>query len=120
MKELSGGLADGDIFGWGYTAFSLNPQTQTRSSSEASYLRQALLETTNLLVYKNTIGKQVIFDVNNQATGVVVESGGLSYILNATKEVIISAGAVIQWSLFLSMSTPLTKSIVCSFAHLSC
>ena len=88
------GLADGNLFGWGYTAFTMNPQTQTRSSSEASYLREALLETTNLLVYKNTMVKKVLFDSNKQATGLVVDSGGLTYQINATQEVIVSAGAV--------------------------
>jgi len=91
------GLSDGDIFGFGYTAFTQDPQTQTRSSSEASYLREALRETTNLLVYKNTLAKSVLFDTEKRATGVVVNSGGVTYQINATKEVILSAGAVGQF-----------------------
>ena len=88
------GLADGNIFGWGYTAFTMNPQTQTRSSSEASHLREALIETTNLLVYKNTMVKKILFDSNKQATGLVIDSDGLTYHINATQGVIVSAGAV--------------------------
>lgn len=93
LQQLPG-LADGNIFGWGYTAFTQDPQTQTRSSSEASYLREALRQTTNLAVYKNTIAKKVLFDTEKQATGVIVNSGGVTYQINATKEVILSAGVV--------------------------
>ena len=93
LKELPA-LSDGNIFGWGYTAFTIDPRSQTRSSSEASYLREALMETTNLLIYKNTMAKRVIFDADKRAIGVTVDSGGLVYQVNATQEVIISAGAV--------------------------
>ena len=95
LQQLPG-MADGNIFGWGYTAFTQDPQTQTRSSSEASYLREALRETTNLAIYKNTIAKSVLFDTEKQATGLIVNSGGVTYQINATKEVILSAGAVCQ------------------------
>ena len=93
LKQLPG-LSNGDILGWGYTAFTLDPRTQTRSSSEASYLREALIETTNLAVYKNSVVKKIRFDQNKKAAGVIVNSGGISYQINATKEVIVSAGAV--------------------------
>ena len=95
LQQLPG-MADGNILGWGYTAFTQDPKTQTRSSSEASYLREALRETTNLVVYKNTMAKSVLFDSQKQATGVLVNSGGVTYQINATKEVILSAGAVCQ------------------------
>lgn len=93
LKELPG-LFDGDLFGWGYTAFTIDPRTQTRSSSEASYLREALVETTNLAVYKDTLAKRILFDGTRRASGVIVDSGGVSYPLNATREVMVSAGAV--------------------------
>ena len=93
LKELPA-LSDGNIFGWGYTAFTIDPRSQTRSSSEASYLREALTETTNLLIFKNTMAKTVIFDSDKRAVGVAVDSGGLVYQVNATQEVILSAGAV--------------------------
>lgn len=103
LKELPG-LADGDIFGWGYTAWTIDPRTQTRSSSEASYLREALIETTNLAIYKNTMAKRVLFDENKRASGAIVDSGGVTYQIAATKEVIVSAGAVREsmfpWSAF--------------------
>ncbi|KAI4170021.1 MAG: hypothetical protein LQ343_005270 [Gyalolechia ehrenbergii] len=93
LQQLHG-MANGDILGWSYVAFTQDPQTQTRSSSEASYLREALLGPTNLVVYKNTMAQRVLFDNNKKAMGVLADSGGIQYQLNATKEVIISAGAV--------------------------
>lgn len=93
LKQLPG-LSDGNIEGWGYTAFTIDGTLQTRSSSETSYLRTALLQTTNLNVYKNTLAKKILFDENKSATGALVESGGIVYQLNATKEVIVSAGVV--------------------------
>lgn len=88
------GFVDGDILGYTYTQFSLDAHTQTRSSSAASFLRDALLKTTNLNVYKNTLAKKIEFDHNKKAVSVIVDSGGVSYRLNATKEIIVSAGAV--------------------------
>jgi hypothetical protein len=40
------------------------------------------------------MAKQVLFDGNKTATGVVVETGGFNYTLSANKEIILSAGAV--------------------------
>lgn len=48
----------------------------------------------NLNVYQQTLAKRIIFDNNKKATGVIVNSGGSNYQLNATKEVIVSAGTV--------------------------
>ena len=93
LQQLPG-MSNGDIFGWSYVAFTQDPKTQTRSSSEASYLREALIQTSNLLIYKNSLAKRVVFDGANKATSLIVDSGGVSYQLNATEEVIISAGAV--------------------------
>ena len=102
LQELPG-LSDGNIFGWGYTAFTLDSQAQTRSSSEASYLREALVATTNLVIYKNTMVKSIIINADKRATGFVVDSGGLTYQLNATEEVVVSAGAVSHISLLPSV-----------------
>lgn len=100
LKNLPG-FSDGNIDGYAYTTFALDSKTQTRSSSESSFLREALRETTNMNVYKNTMAKKVLFDDNKKAIGALVESGGVQYRLNATREVIVSSGAV-------SRATPLT------------
>ena len=39
------------------------------------------------------MAKKIIFDSNKTAKGVVVETAGTPYTLNATREVILSAGA---------------------------
>jgi choline dehydrogenase len=48
----------------------------------------------NLKVFTHTLAKQVLFDGNKTATGVLVETAGFNYTLSASKEVILSAGAV--------------------------
>ena len=88
------GLTNGTLLGWTYIAETLAPSTQTRSSSETSFLRDALAHTTNLQVYQSTLAKKVLFDSNKRATGVLVNSGGFEYQISAQKEVILSAGAV--------------------------
>ena len=114
-------MANGEIFGWTYVGFTQDARTQTRSSSEASYLREALLQTTNLAVYKNTLAKRVLFNADNEAVGLIVESGGLSYQLNVTKEVVLSAGAVryLRYSITLHIMIPLYLHIMFSFDLLS-
>ncbi|KAA6411749.1 MAG: versicolorin b synthase [Lasallia pustulata] len=86
------GFTDGNLFGWSYIAETLAPD-QVRSTSESSFLREAFVETTNLVVYKSTLAKKILFDKNNSATGVQVDTGGFGYQLAARKEVVLSAGA---------------------------
>lgn len=83
----------GELIGSQYDFQTIDPRSATRSSSETSYLRQAF-NGTSLLVYPSTMAKKVLFDSNKKATGVLVDSGGLKYVLSANKEVIVSAGAV--------------------------
>ena len=63
-----------------------------RSSSEA-FLREALENSMNLVVYKSTLAKKIIFN-DKVATGIIVNSGGLMYNISARKEVVLSAGVV--------------------------
>ena len=91
LKRLTS-LTSGTLLGWSWLALNLDPNTQTRSSSEA-FLKRALEETPTVTVYKSTIAKKVFF-ANGAAKGVTVVSGGLAYNVSANKEVIISAGVV--------------------------
>lgn len=91
------GLNDGDLFGWAYNSHTVDPETQTRSSS-ATFLKHSILRDDGLVVYRNTLGKKIIFDEKKKAKGMVVETGSIgsesvTYTLSATKEVILSAGA---------------------------
>ena len=98
IKELPGGLQDGNLLGWAWITDTIDPTTQVRSTSESSMLREALQLNDNLVVYQNTLAKRIAFDASKKATGVLVEtsgfgSGSITYAINATKEVIVSSGA---------------------------
>lgn len=92
MKQLNG-FANGFLLGYGYIGNTIDPVSETRSSSETSFLREAILNTNNLIIYKSTLAQKVLF-TGITAAGIQVNSGGSIYQLSATKEVIISAGAV--------------------------
>ena len=91
VNELSSFL-HGTLLGWSWLTVSLDPDTQTRSSSE-SFLREALEQTNNLIVYKSTLAKKIIIR-NGAANAVLVNSGGIAYNISARNEVILSAGVV--------------------------
>lgn len=88
------GFFDGSIFGWSYYAYTVDPKSQTRSSSETSFMREALRQTTNLYFYKSTEAKRILFKDCRKASGVLVSTAGVETTLLAKKEVILSAGAV--------------------------
>ena len=92
LKSIPG-LNSGDLIGYAYSASSLNPRNKIRSSSETSFLQMALMNST-LQVYQQTMAEKIHFDTNKKAIAVSVTSFGISYDLRATKEVIVSAGAV--------------------------
>ena len=85
------GFNGGKILGSAYATFTIDPTNAERSSSESSFL-QAALRNTTLQVYKQTLAQQILFSSNKTATGVLVSTGGQSYVLSAKKEVIVSAG----------------------------
>lgn len=99
LREL--GLPDiedfssGALIGSQYCPLTVRPDDQTRSTSEASYLQASFARNElypNLVVYIHSLGSKIIFDSNKTATGVLVKSNNISYLLNAMKEVIVSAG----------------------------
>lgn len=93
------GIADAEDFNSGklmgsqYDFQTIDPRSATRSSAETSYLRQAF-NGSGLIAFPSTMAKRIMFDKDKKATGVVVNSAGMEYILAANKEVILSAGAV--------------------------
>lgn len=91
-------FVDGNLLGWSYAACSQSGEDQTRSSSETSFLREALLQSGDkITLYDNTLARRVLFD-GTEAVGLEVTSGTLTtqktYNITATKEVIVSAGTV--------------------------
>ena len=85
------GFTSGSLIGSSYLLGTINASTQTRDSSETSFLRTSL-NNPNLMVYQSTLGKRILFEKSTQASGVLVESAGMVYTLSTRKEVVVSAG----------------------------
>lgn len=86
-------FVSGSLMGFQYVAATMESAQQTRSTSESSFLR-AGIDTTNMILYPYTLGKQILFDSNKTATGILVSRSGVNFTLTANKEVIVSSGAV--------------------------
>lgn len=85
---------NGVLIGAQWTPNVLQPVNNQRETSETGFLDTAQRDNlTNLQVYTHTWGLQVLFSPNKTATGVLVRSGRLDYVLSARKEVVVSAGA---------------------------
>lgn len=87
------GFSSGNLLGYHYSQSTIRASDQTRSTS-TEYIYTAVNEgLEHLKVYTETLAKKVIFDTNNTATGVEVNSLGVGYTIHASKEVILSSGA---------------------------
>ena len=96
LEELPACMMDGDLLGWAWITNTID-RNQIRGTSE-EFLRDAIYKSYNLLMYQNTLAKRVLFDESGAANAVEVEvsgygSGSVKWLLNATKEVIVSAGS---------------------------
>ncbi|KAL9042703.1 MAG: hypothetical protein Q9180_000405 [Flavoplaca navasiana] len=94
LKDLPS-LLSGNLLGWSWLAVNIDPSTQTRSSS-TDFLTEAFLENSNLVVYKNTLAKRIMFE-DYRATAVKVTAGAATFEIKARKEVILSAGVVLSF-----------------------
>jgi choline dehydrogenase len=82
-----------NLMGAQYCSSTIDPSNENRDSSQSSFLNKAQ-NRGNLKIYTISTAQKIIFDTNKVATGVSISSsGGPSYIINANKEVILSAGA---------------------------
>ena len=91
LKEVSD-FVSGKLIGYQYSAGTVDQKTQSRSSSETAYLREAIQNGYPLTAFQRTMAKQIMLK-DGKAAGVLVDTEGVSYSLAAKKEVIISAGA---------------------------
>ncbi|KAL0260752.1 hypothetical protein SLS55_004442 [Diplodia seriata] len=89
--KKTAGFSNGQLLGTHYTQTTIRASDQTRSASDA-YIKNALANP-NLAVYTHTLAQRILFDAKNTATGVAVESGGLTSTIHASAEVILAAGA---------------------------
>ncbi|KAL9129094.1 MAG: hypothetical protein Q9217_002366 [Psora testacea] len=69
---------------------TIDPVTGKRSSSQSSFLQQAIDES-NIFVYTQAQATKILFN-SSVAQGVNVNTRGLNYVISARKEVILSAG----------------------------
>ena len=98
------GINSGSLIGYSHGTATIDPKDEIRSTSESSFLQEALKKTT-LQVYQHTLARNIVFNANKTATGVNITTGSFpstgsrTYVLNAKKEVIISAGAVSEEAL---------------------
>jgi choline dehydrogenase len=86
------GFNSGILSGYrGFATSTIDPTDGTRSSSYASFLKQAL-QRSEIIVYPHAQALKINFDSNKKATGVVVSTQGLEWTISTKKEVIVSAG----------------------------
>lgn len=99
MPQIDG-LNSGRLIGSAAATLTIDPRNAHRSSSESSFLQDAIQRGSSPVVYKNALAQKVLFDSNKTATGVQVSTAStfgtaaaINYTLSARKEVILSAGA---------------------------
>lgn len=92
FKAISG-FNSGHLDGYGAGTLTVDAGAEIRSSSEESFLQQAM-DSTSLKVYVNTLARKILFDDNKAATGIEIETEGGSFTLTAKKEVVVSSGVV--------------------------
>ncbi|KAJ5431662.1 Glucose-methanol-choline oxidoreductase [Penicillium cf. griseofulvum] len=81
----------GSLIGHQFCAMTIRQSDASRSSSESAFL-QTGFKSPSWKLYQFTIAKRILFDHRNRATGVVVRERN-QFVLTATREVILSAGA---------------------------
>lgn len=87
------GFNSGGLLGSSWITQTVDPATETRSTSQTSFLNEAICNT-GIQVYINSLADKIIFNKNKTATGVSVTTAGHNYVLSANKEVILSGGAI--------------------------
>lgn len=113
--EALPGLNSGSLLGFAPATMTIDPQAETRDTSETSFLQSAL-RNTGLQVYQRTLAKAIIFDSDKRASSVDVETDGILYSLSARKEIVVSAGAVGQDAFYESVILRGDSSILHSFS----
>lgn len=92
LKAIDG-FTSGRLIGYSWSIATIQADNQNRETSETAYLQSAISEEMNLIIYTTTLAKKILFDDSKKATGVRVSSSGQEYVLSASREVVVSAGA---------------------------
>ncbi|KAL9625685.1 MAG: hypothetical protein Q9160_000003 [Pyrenula sp. 1 TL-2023] len=64
------GFTSGQLIGYAENVHTIDGKTQTRTTSETGFLRQALVRQLNMAIYHRTLAKRILFDTNKAASGV--------------------------------------------------
>ncbi|KAJ0174331.1 hypothetical protein K1T71_010477 [Dendrolimus kikuchii] len=97
----------------GYTETMFTIANETRQSTAYSFLTKAK-DRPNLYLLKNTRVIKITFDGNNVATGVMLLRGdNTTLTVKATKEVILSAGAVYSPQLLMLSGIGPARHLIC-------
>ncbi|KAH4044075.1 hypothetical protein HBI81_186030 [Parastagonospora nodorum] len=90
-------FASGSLLGRQYAPLTISYPGEERSSSRSFLLGAWDSGKSNLVVYPNMLARKIVFNGTLRAMGVEVEASSYgntnTFVLNATKEVILSAGA---------------------------
>jgi choline dehydrogenase len=86
------GLTSGNLLGSSYQLVAIDGTVFTRESSETAFLQKLGLNLPNFFVYQSTMATKVLFN-GTTANAVEIDISGLPYVLNANREVILSAGS---------------------------
>ena len=92
--EALQGFNSGNLLGFAEFTTTTDPEAETRSSSETSFLQETIENSDFTLLYQNTLADRILFNDNRTAIGVSVSTAGISYVLSARKEVVVAAGVV--------------------------
>lgn len=85
---------NGELSGYQFCSSTIQPDDQTRSTSQTAFIPQGKPVPDNLTLRTKHLAKKVLFDDQKNAIGVQVADGfGFLSKIMASKEVIVSAGA---------------------------
>jgi len=85
------GFSSGELLGSALGPSTVDQRTETRSSSQTSYLDLAMAST-SIKVYTHVLVRNINFSANKTATSINVSTAGKAFTLKARKEIIVSAG----------------------------
>lgn len=93
--STTGGTLDGEFSGSAVALDAVQPATKQRSYSANAYLESAKSRP-NLTVWTKAEAEKILFDTSNKtvATGVQLAKDGETKVVNARKEVIVTAGTI--------------------------
>ncbi|KAI0015262.1 glucose-methanol-choline oxidoreductase [Xylariomycetidae sp. FL0641] len=87
----TGALIGGSLIGSTWQMYTVDHATGHRVSSDTAFLRP-VQGRSNLVVLTKTLAERIVFGRNRKATGVEVSSSSGTFVLEAKREVILSAG----------------------------